>query len=194
MTAQGVVSRIARAMRLRLVSPQLSFEEGKGSCARDFGSPEILTRGPTTVRLQSNGTEDVPGVTPGEMQLVFGRCLVRSLASSAAWHVHAFRLTTMVTAGDVAAGVAEVVVGFHAVARVEAVDTNGDPLLRDHLLGVALNGMTVEAKGPEGSPLVLLLPPGEYEAYLGDSPPVRATFAVREPEEDAGTLLLSAAR
>jgi hypothetical protein len=102
-------------------------------------------------------------------------------------------LTTAVTAGDVAAGAAEVVVGFHAVARVEAVDPNGGPLAREHLLGVALNAMTVEAKGPEGSPLVLLLPPGEYEAYLSDSPPVLATFAVREPEEDAGTVRLRAA-
>jgi hypothetical protein len=74
-------------MRFRLVSSQLSFEDGEVSCGPDFGSPDIVTRGFRTVRLQSNETEDVPGVTPGDMQLVFGRCLVRSLASSAAWRV-----------------------------------------------------------------------------------------------------------
>ena len=52
--------------------------------------------------------------------------------------------------------------------------------------------MSLEVKGPEGSPLHVLLPPGEYLAYLAGRHHVQVPFVVREDEEDAGTVTLRA--
>ena len=158
--------------------------------APDFDITDALPGALTTVPLRSNETEDVPDLAPGTLQLVFTSCLVGSRTSGAARRILGLRLTTSITKEEIDAGVARVFVGFHGFASIETVDANGDPLVRDHVFGVAVPEMSLEVKGPEGSPLHLLLPPGEYLAYLDGSHPVHVPFVVREHEEDAGTVTL----
>jgi hypothetical protein len=177
-------------MQFRVVSQQLSLDEAEVSFARDFASAGALPRALSTVRLKLNETEDLPNVAPGEIQLLCTNCVVRSRRSDVTYRIPALRLTTLITDEDIVAGVAQVIVGFHGFARVEVVDLNDEPLVREHVLGVALPSMSIEVKGPEGSPLHVLLPPGEYMAYLAGSRPVQVRFVVREHEEDAGTIRL----
>ena len=132
-------------MLFRLVSQQLTFEEGEVLVAPDFAGTDIdLLPGPlTTVRLRANETEDVPDLAPGARQLLVTNCLVRSRTSSVARRILGLRLTTSITKEEIDAGVARVVVGFHGFARVEAVDANGDPLVADHVFGVAVPEMSL---------------------------------------------------
>ncbi|HJR59628.1 MAG TPA: hypothetical protein VJ813_09525 [Vicinamibacterales bacterium] len=143
-----------------------------------------------SVRLERNETEDFPDVAGGEIQLLFAKCLVRSHQSGVTYRIPSFRLTTRITEADIAAGIGQVAVGFHGIARIEVVDRNDEPLAREHVFGVTEPGVSLEVKGPEYGPLHVLLPPGEYLAYLAGPRPVHVEFAVREPEEDVGTIKL----
>lgn len=177
-------------MWFRFVSQQLTFEEGEVSVERDLSSGGPLSVDLGSVRLRMDRTEDVAGVVAGKTQLLITNCLVRSRRTSLAHRVPVFRLTTSISDGELAAGVAQVFVGFHAFARIVAVDMNDDVITRSHLLGVALPAMSVEVNGPEHTPLHVLLPPGEYSAYLAGPRPVQVRFIVHEHEEDAGTVMV----
>lgn len=177
-------------MRFRLISQQFTFEKGEVAFAKDFASVDALARASKRARITNNQTEDLPNGTRGELQLLCTNCDVRLRSSDVAYHVPALRLTAVVNEDDILAGAAEINIGHHGLIRVEAVDRNDKPLARPHVLGVAMPQMSTEVKGPEGSPLYLLLPPGDYFAYLGGFRPVQVHFVVREEEENIRTVTL----
>jgi hypothetical protein len=177
-------------VRFRFVSEQFVFEEGEVSTLRDFAFHGASARAPQRVAVKCDQTDEVANVIRGENLLVFNNCLVRSKRSNMTLRIPVFQLTTWVTDAEIAAGLAQVVVGFHAFVRVVAVDVKDQPLVREHVVGIAFAEMSIEAKVPERSPLIVLLPPGEYVAYLPGPNRIYAPFEVHPGQEDVGTIRL----
>jgi hypothetical protein len=165
------------------------FEQGEVSTLRDFALG-ASTRTTAAVAVNCGETDDVDIVIPGENQLIFSSCLVRSRATGVAWRIPVFRLTTWVSDVDIAAGIAQVVVGFHAFAHIAAIEADDQPLARDHVVGVSLPKMSIEVKGPQRTPLNVLLPPGEYVAYLAGPDRLQVIFPVHFGQEDDGPIWL----
>ncbi len=157
------------------------------------GDVAIGRRPDSTVPLRLNVTDEVPAVQLGPLELWISNCSVQLLSNGAAYQISAMRLLTDVSARAIVAGVARVDVGFHAVVRVEAIGRSGEPVVTRHIVGVALPDLaSIEAFGPENTPLCVLLPPGEYTAYLAGASPVQAPFVVREGDQEDMTIRLLA--
>ena len=178
-------------MRFQLVSPRWIFEEAQVACGRDLASAVVLMT-TSSARLSSDYTDDITGVRPGEIQLLLHNCRIRSSKTNATYQIPSFLLEALVTEDDAEAGIRQIVVGFHSVVRIEALGADDRPLLREHVIGVALLGISIEARGPQPGALQLFLAPGEYIGYLvaGHSSPVQKWFKVAEGDGEAVTIQL----
>src|SRR5437762_13331859 len=107
-------------MRFRLQSEQLTVENAEVSFGRDALSAAILAAGLSSVPLRLNLTEDVPGVNPGDIDLLCSNCVIRSHKSNTVYPVPMFRLKTAVRSADIARELVTIVVGFHAFVHVRA--------------------------------------------------------------------------
>jgi hypothetical protein len=165
-------------MRLRLLSTQLTIAEGEVSLA-GLVSP---------TRVVSDEILEIEIREPGHVRLVFTNCAVRFSKEGLTRRIPVFHLTVRISQSEIEAGVADVNVGPLACVCLEAVDSNDMPLRRDHVIGVSLDWMSIEAKGPEHSPLGVLLPPGTYTAYVADPEANGVQFTVRAGDDDFRTI------
>jgi len=173
---------------LILVSEDLTIENGEISLvSMDTGGVLMPSRF-ETARVNDNRIRNAPELPTGEIQLIFTNCLVLRRKTGDRHRIRMFRVVTSLSDQDRRARIVEVTLGFLGFARVEVVDDNDNLLTREHVFGVALPGMSIEARGPENSPLDVLLPPGEYRAYLADPRRIQVTFVIRERDNDLKTI------
>jgi hypothetical protein len=174
-------------MRLRFLSTQLMIEEGEVALVGRLGALKgRQSLSPT--RIVSDEVLEIEIQEPGHLRLVLTNCIVRFLKGGLTRRIPVFHLTVVISQSEIEAGVAEVDVGPLACVRLEAVDSKDMPLRRDHAIGVSLDWMSIEAKGPEHSPLEVLLPPGTYTAYIADPDANGVQFTVRAGDEDFRTI------
>jgi hypothetical protein len=176
-------------MRFRLQSEQLTVENAEVSFGRDALSAAVLADDLSSVSLRRNVTEDVPRVSPGEIELLCSKCEIRSHKSNIVYPVPMFRLKTAVRGTDIARESMTIVVGFHAFVHVRAVSRDGHPLTRDHTVGITLPDMSLEVHGPKYTPLHAVLPPGDYVAYVAGPRPARRRLSVRENNDDVEAII-----
>ena len=176
-------------MRFRLQSEQLTVENAEVSFGRDALGAATLAEGFSSVPLRLNLTEHVPGVNPGDIELLCSNCVIRSHKSNIVYSVPVFRLRTLLSSDDIARELVTIVVGFHAFVHVRAVRPDGQPLTRDHNLGITLPDMSIEVHGPEHTPLHAVLPPGDYLAYVAGPRPAYVPVSVHENNDDVEAII-----
>ena len=175
-------------MRIRLASRQWTFEEGDVSLVRGFVDPRVAEESHAVVR--ANEIENFANVAHGEVTLFCHSCLVRSNTTDFTYRIPLVVLESSIAEEHIIGDTAQISVGFHAIARIEAFGQDEKPLTREHMLGIALPGISIEVQGPQNSPLYVLLPAGEYVAYMTESSLARRHFSVDGSEEDIGTVRL----
>jgi hypothetical protein len=171
-------------MQFRLVSDHVLFEAADVLVKPARGEERAGMVTHKTTQLRLNETDNIPDLSPGDIELVVSNCHVRLRASGNLYRIPLFVAGVSVSLTDVSRGRADVQLGWHAVVRVEAVDGQDQPLRHQHRLGFSRDWMSIEVKGPEQSPLSLLLPPGEYTAYVMDGQPIQSRFIVRPDQQD----------
>jgi hypothetical protein len=158
-------------MVLKLISEHLLFEDGD---IHALGLEAYVTSPSVspTATLRSNTVEYPALDHPGDYLLTINNCTVKSQKSGVARRVHSFTMRATITAEAVARGVAEVPVHFHALLRICVVGHNNEPVSGRPIVGFVLDQLTIEVSVNEDGYLDLLVPPGEYMAYLLEEPSV----------------------
>ena len=167
-------------MRLVLESDDLTIEEGELSTISTLVHPAEMTARLTGQRIKDGVIEGFSSPGSGEVQLLLVNCTVLDRRTGGRYRVPLFRVLASFDGQQTTGNTRRISLGFNGLAKVEVVDDMGQPLMRNHVFGVALEGMSIEVNGPEHSPLFVLLPPGIYRAYLADARRVEVEFAVSE--------------
>lgn len=168
-------------MKLRLVSAQFDVIEGAvmrwgwaNTSGRDF--PQV----------RDNLTDEVLAPTAGPVSFVCTQCRVRDRRTAREHRIAGLHVVGTIGAVDSDQRIADVIVQHCAFAQVEAVDAGGKRQADGQVVGVTLPHASLEAP----QPLSLLLPAGEYTAYVTSSPAVTTTFVVDGTTQQVGTIRL----
>jgi hypothetical protein len=175
--------REALPMKLRLLSDQFDVLEGR---VMQFGWANRSDSDFPQVR--HNLTDEIQAPATGPISFVCTQCRVRDRRTAREHRIAGMHVVGTIGAVDREQRIADVIVQPCSFAQVDAVDAVGRRPAEGQVIGIALPHASFEAFAGD-HPLSLLLPAGEYTAYVTGSRPVTTTFVV-DGTTDVATIRL----
>ena len=173
-------------MVLRLVSSQYEFEAGEVSFVEEITGP-MLTMHEGHVQQSVVCGMVIPRARAGV--LIFRNLLIKSRSTGVRRSIPWFVISVPT---NISGGVThvDIPVPIHAVVRVQVTSMPLRAAAVQLKIGVALEMCTVEVRCDEAGGVDMLLPLGEYEAYLVGNSSVRTHIVVQAGLEDGGSYSL----